>query len=288
MRSAGSDLCCASRSGGRRRRSRLDSLTMRAFNPLLAVHLLLLTACASLTSASFMNSDDATAQQHVFGEPTSDSASSSSSHRRRPGQIFLIRHAEKVRHGGKGLAERGKERAQCLKHVFGHGENKVGYIIAQAYKPDGKRSRPYETVKPLADYLGLDVDLHCEREDGDCVAKRAIHEVQKGHNVLICWQHRALTGVARSLGIHGLRYPAARSDILFQISHRGEVHAIRSEECAGLDDRYRGWHGSKAMRPDEKLVDDEAWAPGAGEHVYGVELAEISVLAEGTDSDNDA
>ena len=34
---------------------------------------------------------------------------------------------------------------------------------------DGKRKRPYDTVKPLADDLGLEVDISCDREDSDCV-----------------------------------------------------------------------------------------------------------------------
>ncbi|KAE8224509.1 hypothetical protein CF319_g2599 [Tilletia indica] len=205
---------------------------------------------------------------HSLASNEDDVSSSSSSHHGSggPGRIFLIRHAEKRKGGHNGLAEKGKVRAQCLKHVFGHGEYKVDYIIAQAYKPDGRRSRPYETVKPLADHLGLEVDLHCEREQADCVAKRALKAVSQGKNVLVCWQHKALTDIARAFGVRGLRYPAARSDILFQLSHKGKVSAIRSEECSGLDDDFRGWHGSKKMRPEDKLVDDEAWAPGAGEH----------------------
>ncbi|KAK0527834.1 hypothetical protein OC842_004743 [Tilletia horrida] len=202
-------------------------------------------------------------QQQQENTPSSP-ASSSSTHR--PGRIILIRHGEKQKGGGKGLAPKGKLRAQCLKHVFGRGEYKVDYIMAQAYKPDGRRSRPYQTVKPLADHLGIHVDLHCEREQADCVARRALAAVDQGKTVLICWQHKALSDIARAFGVHGLRYPPSRSDILFQLSHRGKVSAIRSEECSGLDDDFRGWHGSKKMRPEDKLVDDESWAPGMGEH----------------------
>ncbi|CAD6892673.1 unnamed protein product [Tilletia controversa] len=223
------------------------------------------SAVAVGAAPSLPLSDGHAQAQHAFLSPPQ--AEDSSSHTsKRPGRIFLIRHAEKRKGGSNGLAEKGKVRAQCLKHFFGHGEHKVDYIIAQAYKPDGRRSRPYQTVKPLADHLGLKVDLHCEREEADCVAKRALQAVAKGQNVLVCWQHKALTDIARAFGVRGLRYPPARSDILFQLSHKGKVSAIRSEECSGLDDDFRGWHGSKKMSPKDKLIDDEAWAPGAGEH----------------------
>lgn len=41
--------------------------------------------------------------------------------------------------------------------------------ILKDYKSDGSRDRPYLTVKPLADDLGLTVDHHCDRDDEDCV-----------------------------------------------------------------------------------------------------------------------
>ncbi|KAK0555183.1 hypothetical protein OC846_001051 [Tilletia horrida] len=224
-------------------------------------------ASTSLQSTEYLHQHLSNPQQQqafALGMPDSHQPEQQASVQ--PGTIFLIRHAEKRKDGSKGLAPKGKLRAQCLKHVFGRGRYKVDYIMAQAYKPDGKRSRPFKTVEPLANQLGIKVDLHCEREDAKCVAERALNAVSRGHNVLVCWQHKALTDVARALGVRGLRYPPSRSDILFQLSHRGKVHAIRSEECAGLDDDFRGWHGSKRMNPEHKLVDDESWAPGAGEH----------------------
>lgn len=43
--------------------------------------------------------------------------------------------------------------------VFGASSGyNIGYILAEAYKSDGSRERPYETVEPLAQDLGLTVD----------------------------------------------------------------------------------------------------------------------------------
>ncbi len=62
--------------------------------------------------------------------------------------------------------------------------------MAQKYKSDGSRIRPYETVKPLADDLGLTVNVSCDRDDQDCV-NSVVEKFSKSSNkdVLICWEH---------------------------------------------------------------------------------------------------
>lgn len=68
-----------------------------------------------------------------------------------------------------GLSSVGEDRAQCLRNVFGASSKyDIGFIIAQDFKSDGSRDRPYETVEPLADDLGLTIDHHCDRDDVDC------------------------------------------------------------------------------------------------------------------------
>lgn len=63
----------------------------------------------------------------------------------------LIRHGEKPADGSNGLSPQGAERAQCLRNVFSaSSQYNIGYIMAQAYKSDGSRDRPYETVRDLA------------------------------------------------------------------------------------------------------------------------------------------
>lgn len=104
--------------------------------------------------------------------------------------IYFIRHGEKPKDGAKRLSVLGKKRAQCLRDVFGRrggghkgkhrsknrGFYDVGYILTQNYDPvDGSRSRPYDTVKPLAKDLGLRIDHHCDRDDTACVL-RAIRD----------------------------------------------------------------------------------------------------------------
>jgi len=65
---------------------------------------------------------------------------------------------------------------------------------------DGKDARPYLTIKPLADSLGLEVDTRFKRDKSTKVAV-AVSEFQGPGNILICWEHKALTDLATAIGV---------------------------------------------------------------------------------------
>ncbi|GFF40632.1 hypothetical protein IFM46972_06273 [Aspergillus udagawae] len=151
--------------------------------------------------------------------------------------VYLIRHGEKPSDGGNGLSVQGLERAQCLRTVFGSSSSyNIGYIMAQTPKNDGKRARPYETVEPLAKDLGLTVDTSCDRDDPKCV-----RDVVEGYtglgNVLICWEHDALTDIVDKLGDNDApTYPDDRFDLIWTDPYPySEISAKSSEQCPGLD-----------------------------------------------------
>jgi hypothetical protein len=56
-----------------------------------------------------------------------------------------------------------------------------------------ERLRPYETVKPLADSLGLTIE-EIEKKDTKGAAYKARHWQGPG-NVLICWEHGVLSEI---------------------------------------------------------------------------------------------
>lgn len=147
--------------------------------------------------------------------------------------VYLIRHGEKP-DDGNGLSAQGLERAQCLRNVFGASSSyNIGHIMAQTpksseftHKPflvhgcldisllvlavkstidlpssatDGKRQRPYDTVEPLATDLGLTVDISCDRDNPGCV-KDVMDGYSGSGNILICWEHDALTDIVEELG----------------------------------------------------------------------------------------
>lgn len=77
---------------------------------------------------------------------------------------------------------------------------------------DGSRARPYETVKPLADSLGLKIDDSVSRDDAEGVAK-AVEKWNGKGNILICWEHGQLTDIAEAIGVkHAPDYPDERYD----------------------------------------------------------------------------
>ncbi|PIG83073.1 phosphoglycerate mutase family protein [Aspergillus arachidicola] len=151
--------------------------------------------------------------------------------------VYLIRHGEKPDDGGDGLSAQGVQRAQCLRSVFGKDSKyNIGYIMAQTPKKSGKRTRPYETVLPLAEDLGLTVDTSCDRDDPKCV-KKAVEEYKGDGNILICWQHEALTDIVKKLGAKDApEYPSDRFDLIWtDPSPYTEITETTSEQCPGLD-----------------------------------------------------
>ncbi|KAI9642620.1 hypothetical protein NHQ30_009425 [Ciborinia camelliae] len=114
--------------------------------------------------------------------------------------VYLIRHGEKPSDGSDGLSIAGLARAQCLRSVFGNqSAYDIGYIMAQTPKKSGKRARPLETVQPLATDLNITVDISCDRDDADCVAD-VVNGYEGNGNILICWEHAALTDIVVALG----------------------------------------------------------------------------------------
>lgn len=57
------------------------------------------------------------------------------------------------------------------------------------------------TVQPLANDLGLTVDTSCDRDDAKCVKKLVSnYDDNNSGNILICWEHDALTDIVEELG----------------------------------------------------------------------------------------
>jgi hypothetical protein len=73
------------------------------------------------------------------------------------------------------------------------------HIDGWPHLTDGKRARPYDTVEPLAEDLGLTVDTSCDRDDPGCV-KDVVEGYNGSGNILICWEHDALTDIVEKLG----------------------------------------------------------------------------------------
>ncbi|RSM03750.1 hypothetical protein CDV31_010369 [Fusarium ambrosium] len=150
--------------------------------------------------------------------------------------VYFIRHGEKPEEGN-GLNAEGQQRAQCLRSVFGaSSQYNIGHIMAQTYKSSGARKRPYDTVLPLAQDLGLTVDTSCDRDDSECV-KDFVKNYEGTGNILICWEHKRLNNLAQELGADDVdNYPSDRFDIIWTDPPKyKEITEVTSENCPGLD-----------------------------------------------------
>ena len=54
-------------------------------------------------------------------------------------------------------------------------------------------------MEPLAEELGLTVDTSCSKTDYKCL-KDAVKDYSGSGNILICWEHDALTNIVEELG----------------------------------------------------------------------------------------
>ncbi|KAG4263625.1 hypothetical protein FPRO03_09932 [Fusarium proliferatum] len=165
--------------------------------------------------------------------------------------IYMIRHGEKPAEvDGKepdGLSAQGKKRADDLPSVFGENSSyNIGYIMAEHPHHDGSRDRPYKTVKPLAHALGLKVHKDIQRDDYVGAKNEALSFDGPG-NVLLCWEHKSLEGIAKAIGIQGyaaqtgwtgeVKYPGDRFDLIWVVPPPyTEITVVGSELVPGLDD----------------------------------------------------
>lgn len=65
---------------------------------------------------------------------------------------------------------------------------------------DGGRARPYETVLPLSQDLGLVINSMIGRDDVSAAAAAAKAYSGPG-NVLVCWEHGQLAKIATAIGV---------------------------------------------------------------------------------------
>jgi broad specificity phosphatase PhoE len=121
-----------------------------------------------------------------------------------PAQVILIRHGEKPEKGHD-LSPEGQKRAQALVGYFLKNPDVREFGSPVAIYAQGvgthKSKRPVETVEPLAKALKLKVipiDYAKGKEMCTDILKNSKYA---GKMVLICWEHQAITDLAKALGV---------------------------------------------------------------------------------------
>jgi hypothetical protein len=153
-----------------------------------------------------------------------------------PGRVaYFIRHGEKPAEGN-GLNAQGVERAEWLGKLFGPSSDYgIKYMIAQRPKANGKQRRPFDTLRPLANELGLTVDIECGRDDFEGVAAKIKGYKGEG-NILVCWEHKRLTDLLTALGVHNPPvYPTNHFDIIWTCEEPYHAASESKQRCPGLD-----------------------------------------------------
>jgi hypothetical protein len=157
----------------------------------------------------------------------------------RASKIMIIRHAEKpAGHvagvdesgacSGHHLSVRGWQRAGALACLFAPARGALQspllarpeFIFASAAvddpEPGNSRSRrPEETVGPLAEVVGVAVDLRFSKGEEKALAAAAM---ACGGPVLIAWQHENISAIAHAITgvkIAPHNWPSERFDLVF-------------------------------------------------------------------------
>ncbi|HEX8249343.1 MAG TPA: hypothetical protein VF599_14290 [Pyrinomonadaceae bacterium] len=134
--------------------------------------------------------------------------------------ILLIRHAEKPTGANDPtLAVAGQERAQAYVIYF---QNflinsepvKLNYLFATA--ESSASNRPYLTIEPLANALGLSINNNYADKDYKSLAKEILQNNQYDNSdILICWHHGEILELAHRLGAPKDKLPSKWSGDVF-------------------------------------------------------------------------
>ena len=123
-----------------------------------------------------------------------------------PAQVIIIRHAEKPPTGND-LSAQGYQHAQELVPYFESNSDVTQYgtpvaIYAMAPGGDDPANRAIETVTPLANALSLQVLSPFTRlEFAPVVNAIMTNPAYDGKMVLVCWEHKAIPGLAAQFGV---------------------------------------------------------------------------------------
>ncbi|OUM67542.1 hypothetical protein PIROE2DRAFT_34691, partial [Piromyces sp. E2] len=115
--------------------------------------------------------------------------------------VMVIRHGEKINDKVTNLSEKGKARAECLIEAFGpNGLYPTPQkIYAQSPSEKKQSTRPRDTVLPLANSLGLKVDLSFTSNK----VKKLVKDIESSPEeiILISWSNDKINDIAEKFDI---------------------------------------------------------------------------------------
>jgi hypothetical protein len=123
-----------------------------------------------------------------------------------PATVLLIRHSEKLTDGRIDLAPAGFARAKDLPQLFlpsaaGAAPKFPRPDVLFATHQSKHSNRPFETIQPLSQALGLPINTDFADDDYTSLAKLLLSGQYAGKIVLVAWHHGTLAQFAAALGI---------------------------------------------------------------------------------------
>lgn len=140
--------------------------------------------------------------------------------------ILVMRHAEKPDEAGDpNLSPAGYARAQELVTYIPETFGKPDVIIAAANSADS--SRPCETVTPLAQQCGLDVQMpYPDDQFADAAQLMLTGTDYKDQPLIVCcWHHEKIPKLMHALGCEKGSYPDPWDGTVFNLILKVEIHA---------------------------------------------------------------
>jgi phosphohistidine phosphatase SixA len=115
-----------------------------------------------------------------------------------PARILIIRHGEKPDNkSDRHLSKQGRVRAEILAEKLPSMYPRISALFAAA--PSKDSTRPYETIEPLAEVLGLTIDKSFADNQHSELARKILSDSADygGETILICWHHEKIPALAR-------------------------------------------------------------------------------------------
>jgi len=116
-----------------------------------------------------------------------------------PLRVVIIRHGEKPEKGHN-LSCQGQNRAAALPAVLHQKFGKPEYTYVPNMHSSKKTigSRMYQTAAPFANQYKLSLNSNFEETDYSAIAADIL---KKNGTVLLVWEHSAIKGIAKALGV---------------------------------------------------------------------------------------
>ena len=133
------------------------------------------------------------------------------------GTILVMRHAEKAGDPlNPDLSPEGHGRAKRLATYIPDTFGKPDFLFATA---NSKHShRPHQTLKPLAERLGLPINMDFADQDYGTLAHQVLQDPKyEARRIVVCWHHGNIPSLAHALKVVPGDYPDPWKSSVFNL-----------------------------------------------------------------------